>query len=178
MEYSLVQKTLTGLKKRLVDNKLIVQNEEGLVEEMRFQFQRPATEEEIQKFTRTTGVRLPEDYQAFLRIHNGAVLFQPWFGGQFELYGVSEIIEHKKSGLFQESWYPIGYQDGGHLLIDGEKANEGENDYLIWWHSSIFDDAQNLGLNFELWLDRFVIAQGTKYWIWPRYTVKHYYRTK
>ncbi|MDN4593016.1 SMI1/KNR4 family protein [Polycladomyces subterraneus] len=101
MEQSLIQKTLAGLKKRLVDNKLTVQKEEGFVEEMEFYFREPATDEEIQTFTRSTGVQLPEDYKTFLRIHNGAVLFKPWFGGQFELYMVSEIIEHKKLG---RSW--------------------------------------------------------------------------
>lgn len=171
-----VEKTLEGLKKRLVENKLTVQRREGFVEEMEFCFREPATEEEIQEFTRSTGVHLPEDYQAFLRLHNGAVLFKPWYGGQFELYGLSKIIELKRSALFLENWYPIGYQDGGYLLLNADKANKGDNDYLIWWESSIFENAQPLNLNFELWLDRFIIAQGTKFWYWPLNNVHRYYR--
>lgn len=167
---SLVDKTLTGLKNCLADGKRMVQNEEGFVEEMTFEFREPATDKEFQNFISSTHIQLPEDYQAFLRLHNGAVLFQPWFGGQFELYGVSEILEHKRGGLFLENWYPIGDQNGSYLLIDSDKVNQNKNDYLLWWDSSIYEDARNLNLNFELWLDRFIISQGTNFWDWPRYT--------
>ncbi|GGE03940.1 hypothetical protein GCM10011571_01090 [Marinithermofilum abyssi] len=143
MQSPLFEKTLTGLQKRLVDGKLTVQNNEGFVEEMEFQFREPATDEEIQGFIHSTGVQLPEDYQTFLRLHNGVILFQPWFGGQFELYRVSEIIKNQVAGLHPSSWYPIGYQDGGYLLFD-----------------------------------HFIIAQGTKFWDWPRYNVHRYYRNR
>ncbi|OYD08187.1 SMI1/KNR4 family protein [Paludifilum halophilum] len=178
MTTSLVEKTLSGLKKRLVDNQLTVQNENGHVEEMEFQFKEAATDEEIEGFIQSTGLQLPEDYQAFLRIHNGSILFQPWYGGQFELYGVSEIVKNQVPGLHPESWYPIGYQDGGYLLLDGQKIKKGEPDYLIWWESSLIEDAKPLDLNFELWFDRFVTAQGAKFWDWPLYNVHRYYKNR
>jgi hypothetical protein len=122
---SFVQKTLDGLKKRLVNNKLLVQGSEGTVVEKECHFNDPASEEEIQEFMHSAGVQLPQDYQTFLRIHNGAVLFKPWYGGQMELFPVSEIIKTKGAGSFLESWFPIGYQDGGFLIIDGDKINRG-----------------------------------------------------
>lgn len=165
----LVHKTLDGLKKRLIDNKCVVQNRKGSVEEMEFRFGEPTSETAIQKFNQFTGLQLPEDYEAFLRIHNGATLFQPWYGGQFELYGLSTIKKNKKSGLFLEPWYPIGYQDGGYLLLDGEQITKGENNYLLWWESSIIEDAKRLNMNFASWLDQFILAQGTKFWVDPNY---------
>lgn len=166
MDDLFVPKTLAGLKKRLNDHKLVVQNAFGFVAEVSFQFEEPALENEIQEFSQRTGLQLPKDYVAFLKIHNGANLFQAWFGGQFELYGLHDIEKQKKAGLFLEPWYPIGYQDGGYLLIDGEKTSKGEKDYLLWWESSIVEDAKKLNLNFEHWLDRFIICQGTKFWDW------------
>lgn len=125
----LIHKTLDGLKKRLVDRKLTIQGEMGRVEEVRFSFNEPATEEEIQDFSRRTGFRLPDDYRAFLRHCDGATLFRPWYGGQMELCRLSEV-ENKLGivGFFPEHWYPIGRQDGHFLMIDAEKAKKGERD--------------------------------------------------
>jgi hypothetical protein len=67
----LIHKTLDGLKKRLVDRKLMIQGEMGRVEEVGFSFNEPATEEEIQDFNRRAGFRLPDDYRAFLRQRRG-----------------------------------------------------------------------------------------------------------
>ncbi|MBN2908822.1 hypothetical protein JQC72_04700 [Polycladomyces sp. WAk] len=51
MSKSMVQKTLDGLKQRLVNNKLTIQQEEGSIMEVEFAFHEPATEQEIQNFT-------------------------------------------------------------------------------------------------------------------------------
>ncbi|WP_028778734.1 SMI1/KNR4 family protein [Shimazuella kribbensis] len=160
----LVHETLDELKKQLINNKLSIQDRNGVDIEMEFQFDKPASETETEAFIHSTELQLPEDYKAFLQIHNGATLFQPWYGGQFELYGLSSIHKQKNLGLFMESWYPIGYQDGGYLMIDGKKANQGEQDYLLWWESSIVEDAKNLCMNFVTWLDQFILAQGKKFW--------------
>ncbi|WP_156877868.1 hypothetical protein [Shimazuella kribbensis] len=53
-------------------------------------------------------------------------------------------------------------------MIDGEKANQGEQDYLLWWESSIVEDAKNLNMNFVTWLDQFFLAQGKKFWDEPK----------
>ncbi|MFC4077758.1 hypothetical protein [Salinithrix halophila] len=107
---------------------------------------------------------------------HGGDFFEPWYGGQFELYRISDILENQVPGLHPETWYPIGYQDGGYLLMDGEKLKEGHQDYLMWWESSLTEDVKTLGLNFELWLNRFIIAQGTKFWDWSQQNVHQYYR--
>jgi cell wall assembly regulator SMI1 len=44
------------------------------------QFNPPATEAAIAKAEKDLGVTLPEDYKAFLRIHNGQDEFAPWVG--------------------------------------------------------------------------------------------------
>jgi hypothetical protein len=163
----LVHETLNELKKQLINNKLSIQEQNGVAIEMEFQFEKPAPEIEIEGFINSTGLWLPEDYKAFLQIHNGATLFQPWYGGQFELYGLTSIYKQKKQGLFMEFWYPIGYQDGGYLMIDGEKVTQGEQNYLLWWESSIFEDVKSLNMNFSSWLNQFIIAQGMKFWDCP-----------
>lgn len=173
MSNGLVRLTLEGLYKRLEDDKLTVQMEEGFVKEMSFEFYQPISEQELQDFISCTQIQLPVDYFEFLRLHNGARLFDIMF-----LFKLKEV-QNKVGiiGYFPENWYPIGSgYDGQYLIIDMEKVRKGENDYLIWWGSSIIDDAMYLNLNFELWLDRFIIAQGTQFWLWPIYNSKNYYR--
>lgn len=177
MFQSLIHKTLDGLKKRLVNHKMTIQGENGRVEEVSFSFNEPAADREIQDFIRHTGFRLPDDYQAFLRLHNGATLFKPWFGGQMELCSLPEV--EKKMGIvgfFPEPWYPVGCQDGHFLIIDADKVNRGERDYLMWWDSSQVKDARHLGLNFALWLDRFIVSQGARFWDWPQMDADRYFR--
>lgn len=176
-EGELIYNTLEGLKKRLSNNRLVVQGDRGFVCEVEFIFNPPATVDEVNAFCRRVGFELPKDYSNFIQMHNGAKLFKPWFGGGVELFSLDEIIENKLDYM-PDHWYPIAYFiDGGYLLIDANKCKNGEKDYLIWLDSFILEEAENLQINFEIWLDRYVIAQGEKYWTWKRYTVHNYYKT-
>ncbi|MFC4077774.1 SMI1/KNR4 family protein [Salinithrix halophila] len=162
MSDCLVNETLTALKKRLVNQEIEVQGERGFLYKVEFEFNPPASDSKIREFEKNNNITLPVDYKQFLLMHNGAVLFEPWFGGGFELHSLWRIIDSKLEGM-PEEWFPIGYQDGGQLFIDTSVANE---NYLIWLDSSILEDAKYLNMNFEAWLDRFVVAQGAKFWEW------------
>lgn len=73
-------------------------------------------------------------------------------------------INYYKSA-YDKSWYMIGYYKGygDYLFIDSEKVANGDYDYLIYVQVG---DIQRLSMNFETWLDRFIVAQGARYWLW------------
>lgn len=64
-----------------------------------------------------------------------------------------------------QNWYMIGYYKGygDYLFIDSEKVAKCEDDYLIYVQVG---DIQRLSMNFETWLDRFIVTQGARYWLW------------
>ncbi len=96
--------TLDALNKRLDEkNMLVVQNEEGFLGKLQFRFNPPATEEEIKKLP----FNIPSDYEDFLKICNGATLFDdPENGGGLQLSSVEEILEYID---YPPDWFPIGY---------------------------------------------------------------------
>lgn len=69
---SKIKITVEALKKRLDSKGLLeVQQEKGYVGKMKVTFNPPTTEKELQKLPFT----VPEDYEEFLRLHNGGLIF-------------------------------------------------------------------------------------------------------
>jgi hypothetical protein len=64
-------RSIDALKKRLVHNKLLVQLEDGYLEEVTFDFNPPASEKELNKLPEYT----PQDLIEFLKQHNGTTIF-------------------------------------------------------------------------------------------------------
>ncbi|KAA0549519.1 SMI1/KNR4 family protein [Bacillus sp. BGMRC 2118] len=169
-----IEEILLGLKKRLVDNKMLVQSSKGYVYEAEFYFNDPATGKLIEEFQKTTPFLLPNDYRNFLSVHNGFTIFKGEFEGQIELYRLEDI--QKEYHVFRDAFYhylveekqdsyPIGYYtDIGMLMINNEKVKQGLSDYL--WITSI--DDIDLNTSFEVWLDRAIMSQGNHYWSWGR----------
>lgn len=61
------------------------------------------------------------------------------------------------------------------LMIDGAKAKKGERNRLIGRDSGFVQDARYLALNFALWLDRFIVVQGVRFWKWIRMDADRYH---
>lgn len=88
---------LETLKGRLVDGLLEVQKEEGYVARERFIFNRGATDEQLALLPDWTA----DDYQAFLRQHNGAKLFQHEtlsYNDGFELFSIEDCLTYARFG--------------------------------------------------------------------------------
>lgn len=167
---SLIIDTLNALKQRInQDGLLIVQREEGYVGKMQIILNPPATDLDLQRLP----FSLPEDYEEFLRLHHGGLLFdEPDGGGGLSLLTVDEILEDMLYYEYPEGWFPIAYgYDGCHLLITNQSSLGG---YLYWFDSgSSFEDDQFLGMTFEQWLEKFIIAQGSKFWEWNFRSIRH-----
>lgn len=88
-EGSIVIQTLNALKKRLNENNNIlqIQDEQGYLYKAKCTFSPPASDEEINNFEKQTGLIIPSDYKAFLKITNGCRLFDDInSGGEIEFY--------------------------------------------------------------------------------------------
>ncbi len=77
-------KVIKALKSRLSKkNTLLIQNEGGHISEAGFEWNSAATAEEIQEFEISNQVILPKEYNQFLTISNGALLFKNIDYGQW-----------------------------------------------------------------------------------------------
>ncbi|MDE8565499.1 SMI1/KNR4 family protein [Anoxybacillus rupiensis] len=179
---SLLQLTLSALKKRLADRPSIqIQQESGYVTEVRFLFNAPALEWELVKFEETNQLFLPKDYKEFLLMHNGAKLFiDEKSGASFEVLSISEIQEDHQSLDYPEGWYPIAYGlESSVLVMNLNEINphKRSNEYLFWLEpGESIEHATPLSMNFEIFLERFIISQGVEYWNWPAYKARHFYK--
>jgi len=167
---------VTALMSRIVNNKLEVQLEDGYIVEMGFEWNPPASEEEIKDFESMNMFTLPMEYKEFLKITNGAVLFKDIQYGQWgcRIHGLSDLLE--VTNAVAEWGYDLPPSlivfatwlgDTDLLLFDLEKCANGERRYIV--DGSQGEKTTNWGLlngSFSKWIDRVIVAQGAKYWKW------------
>ncbi|WP_107841662.1 SMI1/KNR4 family protein [Metasolibacillus meyeri] len=172
-----IELTLTSLMKRLEQkNRLTVQMENGEILNVTFDWNSPISNQELETFSlKNPHHVLPKALCSFLKHSHGAKLFNNEGLGldYFEIYTIHEmqnyIDEYKTNiyyqGAYDKSWVMIGaYRGyGDYMFIDSQKVANGEEDYLIYVQVG---DIQRLPMNFETWLDRFIVAQGARYWLW------------
>lgn len=172
---NLLQNTLNGLKHRLTNGELTLQNSSGDAVTVSFMFHPAAAEEEIEDFATSYGLKIPPDYKDFLLTHNGATLFS-MYGGGFLLLSLKEIKEilDRLGSAMPEGWYPVGYLDGDMLCINSKEVDEHDRktNYLYW----SLNDKQKLHFNFEIWFLRFIQASGEHFWQWHYYSAENFYR--
>lgn len=154
------------------ESPITIQRENGELLEVTFELNAPASNNDLKEFSLKTHLNLPEDYLSFLKLHNGGKLFFDGFD-YFELYKLDEILKYIDEyneniyykSAYEKKWYMIGQYNGygDYLFIDSEKVENGENDYLIYVQVG---EIERLSVNFETWLDRFIVTQGTRYWLW------------
>lgn len=134
-----------------------------------FSYGEPLTEEEIARFEEKTKWIVPAAFRDFLRLHNGAVLFDdPEYGRGPEILSLDNImLMNRFYKLWPNSWYPIVDLHVSVILIDSERVKAGRDDYLIWmWKTGAIEDAQYLNVEFTVWLDRFIVTHGEDFWLW------------
>lgn len=166
-----------ALKKRISEKgTLLIQNEEGSVSEAGFDWNSPATDEDLEQFEKSTGIALPDDYKAFLKISNGATLFKDVEYGQWgcqilaldQLIVATQDLRNYGQDLTEASIvFATWLGDGDTLLFDLRKyQNEGKN-YIIDGDAGYnFEEWEYIKGNFGKWIDRLIVSQGAKYWRW------------
>ena len=178
-----IQNTLSGLKQLLNNNdqmKSVV--EEGEVYNVSCSFNPPIKTTEIETFESEHDIKLPEDYKAFLKLHNGARIYESVdddgvnIGGGLHLFSLDDIKETQEVEYISEHGIPIAHLlEDCYLILDIEKLKSRDPNYL---NILEFTDIKILNLNFEIFLDRYIISQGVPFWSWPIYTAENYYRTR
>lgn len=167
---------LEKLKERLINNRLVVQNEKGSVEEVGFLWNAPVSEDLLIQFEKDYGFDLPEHYKKFLKITNGAVLFKDIQYGQWgcKIHSLEEVIaktsEAKEYGKELKDYHIVFAEwlgDGDILVFDLDKQSVESNRYILDGDECYgVDEWVYINGNFEQWLDRLIVAQGAKYWRW------------
>ncbi|MFS0889890.1 SMI1/KNR4 family protein [Peribacillus frigoritolerans] len=178
-----IQNTLSGLKKLLNTNdQMKIISYEGEVREITCSFNSEAVASEIEKFENENSIKLPEDYKAFLTLHNGARIYESIdedgdkLGDGLEIFSLDEIKEYQEIEYLSEHGIPIAHLlEDCYLIIDTDKLKGGDPNYL---NIMEFTDLSSLNLNFEIFLDRYIISQGEAFWSWPIYTAENYYETR
>ncbi|MCK2000774.1 SMI1/KNR4 family protein [[Brevibacterium] frigoritolerans] len=183
---SFITQTLASFKNKLDgDLRMIVSGPEGENSNIVCSFNHPATKEQIEEFEKKKGWILPEDYKAFLFIHNGCMLFEhidedgDRVGGGLWLHSLEEIESAYKDMQADEPdkplpFIPIGSVLDGTLAISIKKLQE--PNYLLNFDIPSEEFFEDIQLNFELFLDRYIMSQGNDFWNWDTYTAENYYR--
>jgi cell wall assembly regulator SMI1 len=147
-----------------------VQAEEGYILNATCTFNPPASDSEIFNFEQHTGYSLLADYKRFLKISNGCRLFDHvTYGGEIQLYSLQEIIDYNQAydafeGCFT---FTIAYVYQDHIVINSKWVLQNDQHYMYWkGHIESFDEARPFSMNFETWLDCFIVCQGAKFWLW------------
>lgn len=172
--------TLNALKSRLNEKgnmKIIA--EQGHIHTIHCSFNPPIEVQEIKKKSVRNNWLLPEDYKDFLKQHNGVRIFELLLndeniGGGLHLYSIQEIQKTSENLKLDSQYVPIGYVLENHLLISNKDIKQNNPNYLFIAGTSFIP--KPLNLNFELFLDRFIISQGANFWEWPYYTAENYYK--
>ena len=178
-----IQNTLSGLKQLLNNNDQMKSvAEEGEVYTVSCSFNPPIKTTEVKMFESEHDIKLPEDYKAFLKLHNGARIYESVdddgvnIGGGLHLFSLDDIKETQEVEYISEHGIPIAHLlEDCYLILDIEKLKSTDPNYL---NILEFTDIKILNLNFEIFLDRYIISQGVPFWSWPIYTAENYYRTR
>lgn len=134
-------------------------------------WEEPARRQQIAALRQSRGWYFPDDYEAFLLEHNGAVLFKnPYSGGGTELLSLErmERISHDHAYQIPPHWCPIAWTDVviGSICIDSEKARRGEQPYLFFLDAmNSVEEAVPIDGTFSDWLERLAQNDGREYWL-------------
>lgn len=169
-----IELILTALKQRFAKEDYITLHRENgeIITKVTCEWNNPASDEELQEFALKTQQVLPKELYSFLKQTNGAKIFSIDGLDYLEIYDLPEMLnyvdEYKTNiyyHVYDKNWYMIGrYRGyGDYIFVDSQKVKNGEEDYLIYVQVG---DIQRLPMNFETFLDRFIVAQGARYWLW------------
>jgi len=176
----ILKKTLQALKKRLDEKgNMEIVAEQGEIHTVHCSFNPPIAGKELKDFQDEKGWILPEDVQQFLSKHNGAKMYEMLLGsinigGGLQIYSLEEIKKTHDALKSLSDYIPIGYVFENNLLISRTALERDDPDYL--YISGTLLKPEPLHSNLELFLDRFVVSQGSNFWEWPNYTAKNYYK--
>lgn len=128
-------------------------------------FKPSAPEDKIKELSDYFSTPLPPDYINFLRLCNGASLFEdPEYGGENFLYSAQDVMHYNEAS---NSKIVVANILDDRILIDLDRWRSQDEQYLLLCESLYsVEHSGNFYSNFETWLQRFIISQGSKFWYW------------
>lgn len=148
----------------------------GQTIEVGFSWGNPASEEEIHEFELLNNMKLPKSYKEFLKISNGATIYEDieYGGGGFKLLGLNEILESTKDrikwGYDLKDYYIVFAEVMGNsdfLLFDLKKNEEKGKDYIIDGDTGYpVDEWAYIKGDFIHFINRLITTNGSVYWRW------------
>ena len=126
----------------------------------------PINEEEIFRLETKFKLQLPNDYKAFLRVHNGFSLMGVVIYGirnnNFDLEQCYLFEHHEVNNPMPKhlvAFSPDG--TGNHYCFDLRKCNSESCEVVFWQHDSFYDDEHEpevVNSSFAEWVQEVVIA--------------------
>jgi SMI1/KNR4 family protein SUKH-1 len=138
----------------------------------------PASQQAIDAASAQLGLALPLMYERFLSQYDGALLYRDEMFGQwgFRLYGTGDLVSANArwKQRYNQEWPPSyvafaeSLGDGDLLILDIAQPNKQGTDCRVIDGDSGYQPREwkAAARTFSDWLDRLVVAQGTKYWRW------------
>lgn len=128
-------------------------------------FKPSVSEDKIKELSDYFSTPLPPDYINFLRLCNGASLFEdPEYGGENFLYSAQDIMHYNEAS---DSKIVIANILDDRILIDLDRWRSQDEQYLLLCESLYsVEHTGSFYSNFETWLERFILSQGSKFWYW------------
>lgn len=161
-----IEKTLETLAYLYRNETRIVQCSEGSYSNGKTIFRKPASEEEISRLLSIYSP-LPEDYMKFLSITNGMRPFEDvdW-SSENNIFSTSDLM-FANEPYASSSWLIVAVICDDCILINLDDVANNKTEYMYLTVGPCdFIDARSLYCDFQTWLDRFIMAQGNKYWTW------------
>ncbi|KEZ47702.1 MULTISPECIES: SMI1/KNR4 family protein [Metabacillus] len=161
----MIIETLESLKANLDgDGRFRIHLNDGTAADKKCLFFEPASLQEINEFK----FDLPDDYKTFLTLHNGGRIFTDDWGSGIFVHSLKEIIQETLSisHLIPEKYFcVIRYADVGYFLIDEQKVERGEKDYLLYEDIDTSNPPQNLKMTFEEFIEKLIKFEGELFWL-------------
>ncbi|MBX4262816.1 SMI1/KNR4 family protein [Clostridium estertheticum] len=148
----------------------------GQTIEVGFSWKNPASEEEINEFESSNNIKLPKRYKEFLKVSNGAVIYEDIEdgGSGYRILGLTEILESTKHRIewgYDLKDYCIVFAEvmgnSDFLLFDLKKSEDKGNDYIIDGDTGYpVDEWEYVKGDFFHFINRLITTNGSMYWRW------------
>lgn len=124
-------------------------------------FGSPATDQEIEQLSDFFSRPLPDELYQFLKTCNGASLFEDLsYGGESIIYSTADIMTLNES---TSTKIIVANILDDRILIDLDHTDK----YMLLCESlNPIEESRRFSCDFETWLERFILSQGSKFWYW------------
>ena len=145
----------------------------GNITKCTFQWNQPICKEQLKILKNKFNLRLPEDYEKFLLMSNGAILYNDDEDSGYMIFSLEEAINYtEKKGLcgydgLKEEWlvFMVNLFDSDMLLFDMDRVNDKQ--YIL---DGIADESEEewlyLKWDFQKFFNLLFRVNGDNFWRW------------